>query len=52
MKKPLFIFIIFALLILVASFAYKRYCEARPGDCKQVKVEDREEIGPEEGIDW
>ncbi|WP_161937669.1 hypothetical protein [Sulfurovum riftiae] len=52
MKKPLLIFIILALLIIVAGFAYKRYCETKPDGCKQEKLEDREDLGPQEGIDW
>jgi len=51
MKKPLLIFIILALLIIFAGFAYKKYCETKPGGCKQEKV-DPDDFGPQEGIDW
>jgi len=52
MKKPLLIFIILALLIIVAGIVYKKYCEVKTDGCKQEKFEEREELGPQEGIDW
>jgi Tfp pilus assembly protein PilO len=52
MKKPLLIFIILALLIIVTGVAYKKYCERKPENCKNEKFEEREDLGPEEGIDW
>jgi len=51
MKKPLLIFIILALLIILAGFAYKKYCVSKAGGCKQEKV-DPDNFGPQEGIDW
>ena len=51
MKKPLIIFIVLAFLILVAGIVYKRYCDKRPGGCKQERMEN-DDLGPQEGIDW
>ncbi|WP_154806472.1 hypothetical protein [Sulfurovum lithotrophicum] len=45
------IFIILALLIILAGFAYKKYGETKPGGCKQEKV-DPDDFDPQEGIDW
>jgi len=52
MKKPLLLFIIFGLLIIVAGFAYKNYCARKPGGCKQEKFDEGEDLGPRKGIDW
>jgi len=51
MKKPLLLFIIFTVLLLVAGTVYHRYCKAHPGRCRQVKM-DEDEKGPRKGIDW
>ena len=51
MKKPLLIFIILALLIILAGFAYKKFCASKPGGCKQERM-DNDDLGPQEGIDW
>ncbi|SFV89881.1 hypothetical protein MNB_SV-4-717 [hydrothermal vent metagenome] len=51
MKKPLLLFIIFSLLLLIAGIAYQKYCKAKPDGCKERKV-DVNDLGPQEGIDW
>jgi len=51
MKKPLLIFIILALLVVIVSFAYKKYCASTPNGCKQYKHEEKD-FGPQEGIDY
>lgn len=51
MKKPLLLFIIFALVIIVAKIAYNKYCESKPEGCKKGKGDKREEY-PVKGIDW
>ena len=51
MKKPLLLFIIFVLLLIIAITLYNKYCESKPEGCKKGKVEDREEY-PQKGIDW
>jgi len=51
MNKALLIFIILALLIISASFAYKQYCKSHSDTCKQEKF-DEEDFGPQKGIDW
>ena len=51
MKKPLVLFIVFVVLLIVAKIAYNKYCESKPEGCKKVKVDER--LGsPEEGIDY
>ncbi len=52
MKKPLLLFIIGTVLLLVAAAAYHKYCESKPGGCKKsdTKIDDIGE--PREGIDW
>ena len=51
MKKPLILFIVFVVLLIVAKITYNKYCESKPEGCKKVKVDER--LGsPEEGIDW
>jgi hypothetical protein len=52
MKKPLLLFIISLLLMLVAGIAYKKYCETKPGGCKQEKFDEKDDVGPKKGIDW
>jgi hypothetical protein len=51
MKKPLLLFIIFAVLFIVASFAYHKYCQSKPEGCKKVK-HDKSDESPRKGIDW
>lgn len=51
MKKPLLLFIIFAVLFVVAKLAYTKYCESKSEGCKKEKYND-EENSPREGIDW
>ena len=51
MKKPLILFVIFVLLLIVAKIAYNRYCETKPEGCKKENPEEREEF-PVKGIDW
>ena len=46
--KPLLLFIIFVVLIIVGKLAYTKYCESKPEGCKETKVEET----PEEGVDW
>jgi len=50
MKKPLILFIIFSIMIIIAKIAYSKYCETKPEGCKKVKVEDKGL--PVKGIDW
>ncbi len=51
MKKPLLLFIIFSILLILSAVIYKNYCGSRSDDCKQGKI-DEKDFGPEEGIDW
>lgn len=51
MKKPLILFIIFAILLLVAKITYNKYCESKPGSCKKEKYDENQGL-PKEGIDW
>ncbi len=51
MKKSLILFIVFAVLLVVAKIAYTKYCESKPEGCKK-EVYDENQGLPEEGIDW
>ena len=46
--KPLLLFIVFVVLIVVGKLAYNKYCESKPKGCKEVKMDET----PEEGVDW
>jgi len=52
MKKPLLLFIISVSLMFVAGIAYKKYCETKPGGCKQDTFDGEDDNGPTKGIDW
>jgi len=51
MKKPLLLFIISVVLLIIVKIAYNKYCESKPEGCKKEKKGEREEY-PIEGIDW
>jgi len=51
MKKPLILFIIFAILLVLAKTAYTKYCESKPEGCKKEKYDEHQGL-PEEGIDY
>ncbi len=51
MKKPLILFIVFAVLLVIAKIAHTKYCEVKPEGCKKVKM-DKNLGSPEEGVDW
>ncbi|WP_295420724.1 hypothetical protein [Sulfurovum sp.] len=52
MKKPLFLFIIFVILLVLAKTAYNKYCESKPEGCKKGKIDYEKQGLPEEGIDY
>ncbi len=41
MKKPLILFIIFAVLIVVIGIAYNKYCASKPEGCKDEPYDER-----------
>lgn len=51
MKKPLLLFILLAILLVIGKMVYTKYCESNPEGCKNEKYKDEEE-SPREGIDW
>ena len=51
MKKPLILFIVFVVLLVVAKIAYHKYCELKPEECKK-EIYDENQGLPEEGVDW
>lgn len=51
MKKPLLLFIIFAVLMVLGKFVYTKYCESKPEGCKKEKYDEKQGM-PKEGIDW
>ena len=50
MKKPLILFIIAAVLIVVAKLAYTKYCASKREGCKEEKFE--EKFLPEDHVDY
>ncbi len=56
MKKPLILFIIFVVLLVLAKMAYNKYCDSKPEGCKNQLNEKEKCNGkqglPEEGVDW
>jgi len=53
MKKVLIIFIMVAVMIVVAKIAYNKYCESNEGTCVEDKKMDYEKDGlPIEGMEW
>ena len=53
MKKPLMLFIVGVVVLLIAVVAYNRYCKNKPGGCKKVSQQESKKVGePKEGIDW
>ena len=51
MKKPLLLFIITAIVLIIAKLAYNKYCGSKPDGCKKMKADEREEH-PVKGVDW
>ena len=51
MKKPLILFIIAVVLMIIAKIVYDKYCEGKPEGCKKEKAVEREEH-PVKGVDW
>jgi len=50
MKKPLFIFISFVLLFVIAKVVYTKYCASKAEGCKEEKFE--EKFLPEDHVDY
>lgn len=40
MKKPLLLFIIFVVVLVIAKLAYTKYCASKENGCKEEKLED------------
>lgn len=40
MKKPLLLFLLFVVLLLVMKFAYTKYCASKVGGCTEEKFKD------------
>ena len=56
LKKPLLLFIVFVILLVVAKIVYNKYCESKPEGCKnqlngKEKLDEKQGL-PEEGVDW
>ncbi len=51
MKKPILLFIMFVVLLVLAKIAYGKYCESKPEGCKK-EVYDETQGMPKEGIDY
>ena len=42
LKKPLLLFIIVAILIIILSIAYNKYCASKPDGCKNEPYDERD----------
>ena len=51
MGKPLFLFVVFVVVMVIAKITYNKYCNSKPEGCRSVKI-DKNQGSPEEGIDW
>ncbi len=51
MSKPLLLFIVFVIVLVIAKISYNKYCNLNPDGCKSVKVDKNQGL-PQEGIDW
>ena len=51
MKKPLILFLVSLLLLLIAGMAYTKYCKSKPNGCKKMQ-RDTEDSYPTKGVDW
>jgi len=51
MKKPLILFIVFVILLIMAKMVYNKYCESKLEGCKK-EVYDENQGLPEEGVDY
>jgi hypothetical protein len=51
MNKPLLLFLISVVILVIIALVYHKYCESKPKGCKKVHIKDRE-TGPVKGIDW
>ena len=40
MKKPLLLFLLAVIVLIVAKLAYTKYCESKKEGCKEEKYED------------
>jgi flagellar basal body-associated protein FliL len=55
-KKPLILFIVFVVLLIIAKMAYTKYCESKPESCKN-QVNGKEKYNEKQGlaeekVDW
>jgi len=51
MKKPIIVFLILVLFLVLAKTAYNKYCESKPEGCKKEKYDEKQGM-PKEGIDY
>ena len=51
MKKPLLLFIIAVIVLIVAKLAYTKFCNLKNENCKNSTT-DYYDGSPEEGVDW
>jgi hypothetical protein len=52
MKKSLFLFIVLAIVLVLAKIAYKQYCKSKPEGCPEEVIDYEKDGFPIEGIDW
>ncbi|GEM_PF-1566008 len=50
-KKPLLLFLLSLILLIIIAVVYQRYCKSKPNGCKKVE-RSADESYPQKGIDW
>ena len=50
LKKPLLLFIIFTIILVLAGIAYSKYCASKPNGCNDEPYDDRNL--PEDHVDY
>ena len=51
MNRPLLLFLISAVILIIAAIVYSKYCESKPKGCKKAHYEEWDK-GPIKGVDW
>jgi CDP-diacylglycerol pyrophosphatase len=51
MKKPLMLFLLSLVILVIAGIVYNKYCKSKPDGCKKT-IHDADSEYPQKGIDW
>jgi CDP-diacylglycerol pyrophosphatase len=52
MKKPLILFLVSLVILIIAGIVYTKYCKSKLDGCKKVIQNDADNEYPQKGIDW